>query len=224
MEKFKLSQVCAALLFVCAVAGQAMAVPSLWNTGVDGGGNALPPGQPDPHYALVAAPAAPLTAITVGLGYGWMDAPTGSAWIGQNRGNTSSDVGMYAYELKFDLVASDLSGPDRSGLAILGKWATDDTGVILLNGYNTGITRTGESWLSLEAFEISNQSWFVVGENVLRFEVTNAPLTVPGVNPAGLLVSDLISVPISVVPVPGAVLLVSLGTCAVGFIRRRGIL
>jgi hypothetical protein len=228
MEKLRIFRLLAVAVITCVVASQAMAVPSLWNTGVDAGGVALAPGQVDPHYQLVAVPAGmPMPAIACGVGNGWMSEPAGSAWIGSVLASTNSLPGVYAYELTFNLDHSDLflnDGSDR-GISILGKWATDDTGKILLNGTDTGIARTGwGAWAALEAFEISNHSLFVEGSNVLRFEVTNLLTPAPGVDPTGLLVSDLTAWQQTVVPVPGAVVLVGLGTFVVGFIRRKGIL
>ncbi|MEN6338054.1 MAG: PEP-CTERM sorting domain-containing protein [Phycisphaerales bacterium] len=57
---------------------------------------------------------------------------------------------------------------------------------------------------------------------MIRFEVTNNPPQ-DGPNPTALLVTNfgLTAYP---VPVPGALLLAGLGSCVIGYVRRRGIL
>ncbi len=88
----------------------------------------------------------------------------------------------------------------------------------------TGYARPDEmTYASLASFEIT--SGFVVGGvNTLEFRTVNMPTGAGKINPNGLLVTGLELEMGSAIPAPGAVLLVSLGTCAVGFIRRKGIL
>lgn len=197
----------------CVVGGQAMAFDSVWNTGVDGSGNVLTSGSTDNHYTLEGT----FSAIATDPHPWWVAAPAGSMWIAPTLSNVTDAPGVYTFEQRFNLTADDL---EHSSFVLNGEWATDDGGKIFFNGVDTGISRVGMGFATLESFEIS--TGFKEGENVIRFEVTNNPPQ-DGPNPTALLVTNfgLTAYP---VPVPGALLLAGLGSCVIGYVRRRGIL
>lgn len=219
MEKIRFARLLAVTVLVCVVAGQAMAVPSIYNTGVDNGGGALAVGTADPHFSVVLPDNTAGTAVVIQPHPEWVAAPAGSRWIGVSESALGVDpVGSYVYTQTFTLV--DLQ-PDTI-VKLSGSWSTDNTSEIWLNGSFTGFARLDEfAYKSLADFEIT--TGFVEGLNTLEFRTVNLEAG-PGPNPNGLLVANTRLIQVSPVPAPGAVLLVSLGTCAVGFIRRKGIL
>ncbi|MCP4455955.1 MAG: hypothetical protein GY809_31235 [Planctomycetes bacterium] len=175
----------------------------LWNTGVDGSGVVLSPGSTDLNY-IITSPTGAGPAIAISRAAStWVAPPSNASWIAPTNFDFQG-VGICSFVQHFDLA-------DISGLAVSGRWATDNSGMIFLNGGDTEITRDfGNSgtygFQALEAFEITEG--FIVGTNRLEFRVTNGHSTHPAglpSGPMGLLVADM-----TVVPVPGAFLLGSL--------------
>ena len=159
------------------LAAEASAVPiqGLFSTGVDAAGAVLSDESPEVHYALTG-PSSP--AIVAAPHSMWVTAPAGSAWIGPTAGTINDPVGTYVYTLAFDL-----TGLDSSTASINGQWASDDSGLIFLNGVNTGLQSLSQ--VELLSFEIS--SGFNPGQNTLAFEIINAPGSeLPGWNPTSL--------------------------------------
>lgn len=216
MEKLRVIQLLAVAVVTCVFAGQAMAVPSIYNTGVDNGGVALSSGADDTHYALTAAGYT--QAIAVDTHPAWVAAPAGSMWIGPAQSWVTVPVQSYDYTMTFEVATLV-----NTVVTLSGSWSTDNTGEIWLNGSDTGIARTIEmSYQTLEDFLITDG--FVPGTNTLVYKTQNMAGGANGANPNGLLVANLLLTQTSNVPAPGAIMLVSLGTCAIGFVRRRGIL
>lgn len=192
----------AALGGMTSEAETAITVPGLYNTGVNNGAVVLPQQSLEQHYSVSGAANIAYVVPPVyepNLGWAWLPAPAGSAWIGPNSTtNTASPdpVGIYHYTIQFDL-----SGYNPADVRISGSWMTDNTGEMFLNGVSTGLTTDGESYKHLTAFNLD--SGFVAGMNTLEFRVLNEFV---GPNPSGLCVANLAA---SLVPEPSAFALTS---------------
>lgn len=199
----------AVLMFLAAGASA-----DLFNTGVDGSGVALTYGTADPHYTLTSVPpGGGSTAMAIAPNpTAWVAPPADAQWIAPTLYTQDDPAGVFVFETSFNVASTN-------GLAVSGKWATDNSGEIWLNGNSTGIVRAfGTSgnygFQSLEDFTID--SGFVVGNNTLEFRVTNGDQFGQRAGAMGLLVTDM-----KVVPVPGAVLLGMLGLSVAGSRLRK---
>jgi hypothetical protein len=184
------------------------AAPVIFNTGVDDSGIVLSGGAPDPHYIMsyTGAFTAPAVSVIQPPYSAWITPPAGSAWIGST---TSPPPGEYRYRLIFDL-----PGLVYLNFVIFGKWASDNTSKIFLNGSDTLMETPGGSAFSV-LHDFTLQTGFQSGVNTLDFIVTNVGVAASD-NPTGLLVADL-----RAVPIPGAVWLFCSGLiCLVGLRRR----
>lgn len=215
MEKLKIVRSLVVALVVCTGVGQAFGAPTLYNTGVE-----------DDYITVRSAESDELHWVLNGDGQAyviepnpaWVDAPDGSAWIGVTRTQETVPVAQYDYSLTFSL--TDVAG---TKIVLSGLWSSDNNSQIWLNGQNTGYSLDGEfAYLDTEEFVLT--TGFVEGENELEFRTWNMPTGEGRLNPNGLLVADLVITQTPVIPAPGAIVLVSLGTCVIGFIRRKGIL
>jgi hypothetical protein len=184
------------------------AAPVIFNTGVDDSGNVLPGGASDLHYIMSYTGTFPPPAVSVIRPPFpvWVTPPAGSAWIGSI---SSPPPGTYTYTLTFDL-----TGLDYLNFVLSGKWASDNTSKIFLNGSDTfNETPDGSAFSVLHDFTL--QTGFQPGVNTLAFIVANIGDAGSG-NPTGLLVADL-----RAVPIPGAVWLLGSGLiCLIGLRRR----
>lgn len=160
-------------------------IPNLYNTGVDAQGQLLAAGNPDPHYALISAPApdqpgAALAVIPNGFpfnGY-WLPNGTTSEWIAPHadendfNGGVTEPAGDYIYETKFDL-----TGLKPATASITGQITADNTVVhVILNGVDVGnASNKAEQYRGFTPLNIT--SGFVAGVNKLDFVVTNRPQT-----------------------------------------------
>jgi len=184
-------------------------IPGLFNTGVDSDGKKLKNGEPEENYMLTGAAA----AFVISDGSrpkAWTPSLGQSAWIGPPNGNIEAPGGDYYYVLTFDL-----AGLVPSTAAISGRWATDNSSEIFLNGVSTGFTRPITGFKPLWDFEIDSGRGFLSGENTLTFKVYNL-----GNGPTGLLVVDLMGTA-SEVPIPGAIWLFGSALMALFGIKRR---
>jgi len=146
----------------------------------------------------------PLLPIGGGV---WMPDGPSSEWISLAANEDVIDnPGLYVYQTTFNL-----AGLNPSTTVITGQWATDNTGVIYLNGTSTGFTSS--NFGSFSSFTID--SGFVSGLNTLDFDVTNGPTGGPA-NPTGLRVE------FSETAVPETSSLMLLGTGLVGVVVVEG--
>ena len=169
------------LLLGGAVAARSNPIPGLHDTGVDGAGVVLPVGSAEQHYVLTGPSSAPFVIVPL---YTWIQAPSGSAWIGPTDGSVTDPPGQYVYTMSFSLL-----GLDPVSAIISGNWASDNGAVIRLNGVDTG-NQNGSGRVPFESLHSFSITFgFVAGLNVLEFVVTNEPPG--GLNPTGLLVANI---------------------------------
>ncbi|HSW02341.1 MAG TPA: hypothetical protein VLI39_19410 [Sedimentisphaerales bacterium] len=216
MENVKVIRMLVVAVIACVLGGQAMAVPTIYNTGVDNSFVPLASGATDTHYTLVT-PSGPAPALAVTAHPAWLPAPADSRWIAPTQGSKTDAPGAYSFTQSFYLSSDDAA---NMKIWITGKWATDDFGKIYLNDVWTGIERATAGYKSLEGFVID--TGFILDDwNTLEFRVVNGPLYAHA-NPVGLLVSDMV-LNAAVIPAPGALLLTGLGSFVVGLVRRRNL-
>jgi hypothetical protein len=237
-----------ALAFRCLILGStliavpAVAVPitTLFSTGVDGSGLALPDYAVDPNYTLVASPGFPVApAIVVGapdLPVTWAANTATSRWINPDGvGGLVVDWhpgGTYVYETTFDL-----TGFDPSTVEIALAWAADDASVpgtdyIAINGIplppgggGSGVGPDPGSYagLHLKLIDAAVTPFFLPGLNTLSFVTGNEdsagdPFSAPYSGPTGVHVK-ILAADADLVPEPSTAPLVIAGL--VGLAGRR---
>lgn len=198
-----------AVVCACVSSSAFAGVSGLHNTGSAGIGVA------DPSYTLITVPSGDSTAEGIAPHAAWITPPDGSLWIGPTTSSVTDPQGWYTYRLTFTI-----DGIDPSRVTLTGQWSVDNSGQIWLNGNDTGIAKGDtitdtHEYKTLNSFEIA--SGFRAGDNTLDFRVYN--FGGASGNPTSLLVSNLCGT--ATVPAPGAILLGSLGTAFVGWMRRR---
>ena len=191
-------------------------ISALKNTGASFAADAQ-----DTNYALSV-----ISGSTTGLGaYGYvadnLGWPDGGPWIGSGTASkwltpTASEdqtfdpsaPGVYSWKLSFDL-----TGFNQSTAAFSAQWATDNSGVVKLNGTEIGTSSSLSAWSSFAA-----SSGFNSGVNTLEFVVTNFASS--SGNPTGLRV-EFLSSTVAAVPEPETYALLLAGLGLMGTIARR---
>lgn len=150
----------------------------LFNTGVNGAGNALAPMDTDQHYRITQAPVGSTVGANTTSNRNW--APINSesaAWIGSTNEYDLSETlnGEYRFETSFHVSAE--IAPSEIGISF--DIAADNVlSDILINGHPTGITFGQDT--EFQAFRQLNHvdlspfaQYFTSGENTLTFVVFN---------------------------------------------------
>ncbi|WP_295993978.1 PEP-CTERM sorting domain-containing protein [Rugamonas sp.] len=210
--------VLAATLAIAAIASaHAGTINGLVNTGVGGG-------VQDFNYALTSVPSD--SGITSTFGYissgsgfpfdYWSANDATSKWITPAASAAQSfDAnrdGTYTYELTFNL-----TGYNASTAAFAGKFAADNSAIVMLNGTKIGAVN-GFGGFGADGFSATG-SEFKSGLNTLDFVVTNFALN--GGNPTGLRVEFTSSSVMAAVPEPETYGMLLAGLGMMGVIARR---
>lgn len=97
----------------------------------------------------------------------WL-APVRGAWIGPANGNEDGVAGIYKYEYHFQLT-------EASAATMRGAWDSDNGTIAYLNGHKIVdmAKERATPFTELNAVNVTDSSYFVVGDNVLAFEVDN---------------------------------------------------
>ncbi|WAC74012.1 PEP-CTERM sorting domain-containing protein [Roseateles sp. SL47] len=155
----------------------------------------------------------------------WIANTESSSWLilggDQQTNYSSSSDSVVTWSLSFDL-----TGYDISSASITGRWASDNSGVLLLNGQAIS-TIEGNGYTGWTDFS-SITSYFTTGVNTLSFVVTddaNSVYNYTGVRVefASAVANALPSTtPLtSPVPEPQTYALMIAGIAALGFLARR---
>ncbi len=211
--------VAATLTTAAAAVTVTVAVPGLFNSGVDNSKVPLGNNAIDPHWRLTAAP----TGVTLGNAYtgvrngsfpvagNWMQNTATSRWITPTINHTSIAAGDYSYELQFTLTPKMITNTGK----FTGRYAVDNSMVsVMLN--STALTAPAGSFTAWTNF--SATTGFVAGLNKLTFKTRNAAGT--GNNPTGFRIEFLTS-SIDVLPEPGSWAMLIAGFGLVGAAQRR---
>ena len=177
-KQMKLSRLLLPTLCACAgapfaLAGPAVPITNLFNTGVNALGVPLTDNTPDIHYTFAVPPptgSVPIVTTSAGgfpIGP-WLGDNTTSAWLTPSF-DTTGNVGNYTYRTTFTIPA----GVDPSQVYVRGQLTSDNgTSGVLINGLSTGITGSGNFPAFDAPFTIAKG--FVAGVNTLDFVVNEA--------------------------------------------------
>ncbi len=166
---------------------QPVPIETIFSTGIDDNGDALAPGQYDPHYTNVATG---LPLLVMQNHPAWLANDAQSRWIGLTaQGTDNQPAGQFIFRTQFSLSGYD---PQTAKLSFL--LAVDNTlNDIRINGVSTGIAVSGfTGWNG--PFTIS--SGFVADHNTMDFVWTNEGSSP---NPSGLRVK----ISGTAIPTPG---------------------
>jgi len=210
-------QVKAALVAMVApmmlpVAGHALPITSLYNTGVNASGAPLANNAAETHYTLVSVPSGSTTVRVATSANAfpippWLGDNALSAWIGPTgAADLTGPTGNYDYQTTFQLSALEVAGA-----TIDGQWSVDNTGVtIVLNGVS--VTNTATDFNAF--YTLAVHSGFVAGTNKLYFIVYNQS------GPTGLRTQLVGAIAI---PEPFSIGLLTVGLFGLSVARRRSV-
>lgn len=197
-------------LMLLPVAGHALPITSLYNTGVNASGAPLANNAAETHYTLVSVPSGSTTVRVATSANGfpippWLGDNALSAWIGPTgAGDLTGQTGNYDYQTTFQLSALEVAGA-----TIDGQWSVDNTGVnIVLNGVSVPNTATDFT----QFYTLAVHSGFVAGTNTLDFIVYNES------GPTGLRTQLVGAIAI---PEPAAAILMVVGLLGLIMVRGR---
>jgi hypothetical protein len=121
-------------------------------------------GNQDTHFTYTEPNSSnPLIPVGIPSHSAWVK-PILGGWIGPPNGNRTAKQGKYVYVWNFEL-------SNVEGVALSGKTLSDNRSVVWLND-NMITENISESFVN-EHFFSASSAQFKVGENELRFEVTN---------------------------------------------------
>jgi hypothetical protein len=183
----------------------AMAAPPLFNTGVNAVNAQLPLGSVDPHWTVVENGNLSAFVLNNQAPGPYVVTPT-ALWIWQQADGNPGGVTRTLRQ------TFDLTGFDPTSAQITGRYATDNAGIIQLNGVTVGVASA--SFSAFTGFSLTTN--FVAGINTLDFVTTDFGA------PSALIVDqlDLKASPLSTTaPEPTTLALLALGGAIV--VRRR---
>ncbi|PZR75451.1 MAG: hypothetical protein DLM73_05325 [Chthoniobacterales bacterium] len=185
LKSSSLSVLCStlsALLVTTSISAAGGATVTLYNTGVNNAGVALPALSSDPHWTVVTPSGQGPGPFVNNFG-GWIAPPASANWISPFTNQfADGPEGNYVYSTTFNVANADLGN-----VTITGQVAVDNIGSIQLNGSSNGITLSDQpNFAHYATFTISPTANFVAGPNTFSALVTNTAGS--GANPTGAIV------------------------------------
>ncbi len=152
-------------------------VPALYNTGQNDAGLPLAAGATDPHYQLVTNPDSASTSAVVhddifpvDPNGPWLANTATSQWLSSRPDSLEAAGGDYVYR-----TTVDLTGRDLSRVRLAGRWSSDNSSQIRVNGATTVSVTGVEHFFFWTPFTLdSTTAQFVNGVNTIDFIVNNA--------------------------------------------------
>lgn len=225
MKLLARTSIAAAALFVSGLAS-AGTIAGLVNTGAG-----LTAGSTDTHYSfsVVGGDFSGLSGAGVVANGNtdpfpnWLANTASSSWLmptaDQSVNYSTSQSSTFTWSLNFDM-----TGYDLSSAAITGRWASDNSGVLLLNGTVIS-TILGNGYNSWTNFSAINRA-LTAGKNTLSFVVTDdasdtynfTGLRVEFASASANLGTPLVT---PAVPEPESYAMMLAGLATLGFLIRR---
>ncbi len=208
------------LLPLTSAVARAAQIVDLYSTGIGSNGLVLSPGAPDPHYAFISGPQAPVgtsQGIAETTTNPWQANGPHSDWIGVTAtGANNVATGTYNFETTFSLPSNAV----LSSVVITFESGSDNNlSEVDLNHHPTGLSTPSQYSLSKPQTIDSANAEFQTGTNSLDFYVLNVD-DGGGPNPSGLRV-DGIEGTFSTTPEPTSLGLLALVGTVAALHRRR---
>lgn len=150
-----------------------VAIPGLYNTGVNNDGTLAAPDSVDAHWTLILSPdpahQGPAAFVANPLRPAWASDGPKSQWLSaQANASLSVKNGTYKFRITFNL-----SGLNPASAVIQGTWSVDDHATaMLLNGVTTGYTLPSGTLNKQPTSAFTLTSGFVPGLNTLDILVS----------------------------------------------------